>query len=75
MIKGRYVAQIEVNFEYSKDEMKVTLQEVKERLHGEWIKKTITYAMEGIFKGGNVLFEVTTMYADAIQVEEEKTDE
>jgi len=70
MIKGRYVAQIEIDFE-KLDLKKMTLGEVRERLRGEWMPKAVAEAVGGIFHASDADITVTTQYADVYEVTEE----
>lgn len=68
MIKGRYVAQIEVDFE--KENPRVSAAEMQDRLRGEWIQTAVKQAVRLIFDEKTVI-AVTTQYADVYEVGEE----
>lgn len=67
MIKGRYVAQVEVEFE--KETAKVPVDEMRDRLRGEWIQTAVEQVVRGIFDKQAVI-TVTTQYADVYEGEE-----
>lgn len=68
MLKGRYVALVEVDFKC--EEFEVDVKELSQRFHGEWMEKTMAAAIGRMFKrvGGSV--KVTRHYADLIETEE-----
>lgn len=68
MIKGRYVAQIEVDFKY--DGYNAEYKTVHDRIYGEWINRSITAAVMGVFGGGNPLVAVTKQYAEVAEIKE-----
>lgn len=73
MIKGRYVCQVEVDFEYDRRELRqVPFPEVHDRITGEWIDKTVSEAIASIFHSGNPKITVTKQYADVYEVEGEQ---
>lgn len=68
MINGRYVAQIEVDFE--KEDSRVPVAEMRDRLRGEWINRAVEEAVRRIFDEKAVI-AVTTQYADVYEVSDE----
>lgn len=64
MIKGRYVCQVEVDFQYDNQEKKIMYKELRDRLYGEWINTAISEAVEEVFYGGNPRIIVTRMLGD-----------
>lgn len=71
MIKGRYVAQIEVDFE--KEDSRVPVAEMRDRLRGEWIHWAVEVAVRRIFDKKAVI-AVTTQYADVYEATEGETE-
>lgn len=67
MIKGRYVCQIEVNFVYDEEKLKIEYGELCDRLMGDWMEKTFQSKTEEIFESGNPKIIVTRQYADIVQ--------
>ena len=70
MIKGRYVAQIEVDFEYDSKQPKITFDELHERVHGGWLDDVVGKAVGEIFSSGKPRIVVTRQYADVVEKEE-----
>lgn len=70
MIKGRYVCQIEADFEYDSKSLKIGYPELRDRVTGEWLKKMIGEAVKDIFFSGNPKIKVTKQYADVYEVKE-----
>ena len=68
MIKGRYVAQIEVDFEYAG--ANASYEEIHERLHGDWIAVATERAIFNIFSTGKPKITVTKQYANVVEDEE-----
>ena len=50
---------------------KMTLDEVRERVCGEWMSKAVAEAVGCIFHASDADITVTTQYADVYEVEEE----
>ena len=62
MIKGRYVAQIDIDFQYDGD--KEDYEMIHEMTHGEWLDNEIVKAVSGIFNSdGEHSVIVTKKYA------------
>ena len=72
IVKGRYVAQVEVDFEYGRRDLRVPFPELRDRLTGEWIDKIVAEAIAGIFYSGNPKTTVTKQYVDVYEVEGEQ---
>lgn len=73
IVKGRYVAQVEVDFEYDRRDLRqVPFPEVHDRLTGEWIDKIVAEAIASIFHSGNPKITVTKQYVDVYEVEGEQ---
>ncbi len=69
-VKGRYVAQVEVDFEYDNCVLRTTsFSEVNERIKGEWIDKVVSETIADIFHSGNPKITVTKQYADVYEVQ------
>lgn len=70
MIKGRYVAQIEVDFQYSGD--KVDYKTVYDRIHGDWIDNTVEEAIGKVFRSDKhePVIKITKQYADVTEIKE-----
>lgn len=73
MLKGRYVALVEVDFKCEMSQIEVDSEELNERFHGEWMEKTMATVIGQMFKGVNGSVKVTRQYADLVEVGE--TDE
>lgn len=71
MIKGRYVAQIEVDFAY--EGQKACYPEIHDRLHGEWIDKAIREAVGEIFYGSVNSITLTKQYVDVTEIKEDES--
>ena len=71
-LKGRYVAQIEVDFEY--DGQRTSYRRVHDRIHGEWIDNAIKDQIRKIFVSDNrePKIIVTKQYADVTELQEEE---
>lgn len=70
-VKGRYVAQVEINFEIDEDEEGLLpFDEMHEKLTVRFTPMLKAYIEEGF--DGSV--EVTQMYADVWRVEDERHD-
>lgn len=69
MIKGRYVAQIEADFKTQ--DTNISLQELKGRLHGDWIDNNIMNLLSEMFDSGDfkAVVTVTKTYADVYETE------
>ena len=67
MIKGRYVCQIEVDFEYDEEKLKIYYGDLCDRLMSDWMEQTFTAKVEGIFESGNPKITVTRQYADIVE--------
>lgn len=74
MLKGRYVALVEVDFKCEESQIEVDAKELNERFHGEWMEKTMAKVIGQMFKGVHGSVKVTRQYADLVEVEGE-TDE
>ena len=73
MIKGRYVALVEVDFKCKESQIEIDAKELNERFHGEWMEKTMATVIGQMFKGVHGSVKVTRQYADLVEVGE--TDE
>lgn len=71
MIKGRYVAQIEVDFVYDSKQPKITFDELHERVHGGWLDGVVGKAVGEIFYSGDPKITVTRQYADVVEGEDQ----
>lgn len=71
MLKGRYVALVEVNFKYEESQIEIDAKELNERFHGEWMEKTMATVIGQMFKGAHGSVQVTRQYADLVEVEGE----
>ena len=69
MIKGRYVAQIEADF--ATNGTNISLQELKDRLHGDWVDNNIMNLLSEIFDSRDfkAVVTVTKTYADVYETE------
>lgn len=72
IIKGRYVCQIEVNFEYDEDELNIEYGKLYDKFMSDWMERTVQKQVEEIFEGGNLEIIVTRQYADIVRKEEEE---
>jgi len=70
MIKGRYVCQVEVDFEYDEDKLNITYGEVCDRLMSDWMERAFQARIAEIFKGGDANITVTRQYADIVEGEQ-----
>lgn len=70
MITGRYVAQIEVDFQYDSKQPKITFKELEDRVHGGWLDDVVGKAVGEIFLSGHPKITVTRQYADVVEKEE-----
>lgn len=69
--KGRYVAQIEIDFTADLDSLnKVTFAELSDRMRNGWMERTVSLALETVVKGSYGEITVTPQYADVYEVEE-----
>lgn len=69
--KGRYVAQIEIDFTVDLDSLnKVTFAEMSDRMHNGWMERTVANALKTIIKGSYGAVTVTPQLADMYEVEE-----
>lgn len=69
--KGRYVAQIEIDFTADLDSLnKVTFAEMSDRMHNGWMERTVASVLETIIKGSYGAVTVTPQLADMYEVEE-----
>lgn len=71
MIKGRYVAQIEIDFSYHSNPSKSEFEFSYDKLHSDWMEKAIKYHLNEIFYGGNTQIKVTKQLADIYKVGDE----
>ena len=70
--KGRYVAQIEIDFDFKRTEEMLPLEEIKEKTFGGWLTDEIKDVIEGeIMDNRYGKTTVTQQYADMYEVEEE----
>ncbi len=68
MIKGRYVCQVEVDFEYDEKDLKIKYAELHDRVMGDWINHAMQEAVVEVFKGMDSGFiTVTKQFADITQ--------
>ena len=70
MLKGRYVALVEVDFKCEESQIEVDVKELNERFHGEWMEKTMATVIGQMFKGVKGSVKVTRHYSDLIETEE-----
>ena len=70
MIKGCYVAQIEVAFQYAGKEGDYKM--MYDRMHSEWLDTTIEELVSEVFKGGIIDITVTKQYGDVTEIKENK---
>ena len=71
MLKGRYVALVEVDFKCEESQIEVDSEELNERFHGEWMEKTMaTVIGKQMFAGVHGSVKVTRQYADLVEVGE-----
>lgn len=70
MLKGRYVALVEVDFECEESQIEIDAKELNERFHGEWMEKTMAAVIGKMFKGVGGSVKVTRQYADLIETED-----
>ena len=70
--KGRYVAQIEIDFTANLDSLnKVTFAEMSDRMHNGWMERTVANVLETIIKGSYGAVTVTPQFADVYEVEDD----
>lgn len=70
--KGRYVAQIEMDFTADLDSLnKVSFAELSDRMRNGWMERTVSNALKTIVKGSYGEITVTPQFADVYEVEEE----
>lgn len=70
--KGRYVAQIEIDFTADLDSLnKVTYAEMSDRMHNGWMERTVASVLETIIKGSCGAVTVTPQFADVYEVEDD----
>lgn len=69
--KGRYVAQIEIDFTADLDSLnKVSFAELSDRMRNGWMERTVANVLETIIKGSHGAITVTPQLADVYEVEE-----
>lgn len=72
MIKGRYVAQIEIDFSYmsgARPQSESGLNTFRERLGDVWMEKAIKHYLRKIFQGGETDIKVTRQLSDIYETE------
>lgn len=70
--KGRYVAQIEIDFTADLDSLnKVTFAELNDRMRNGWMERTVSHALETVVKGSYGEITVTPQYADVYEVDDD----
>ena len=70
--KGRYVAQIEIDFTADLDSLnKVTFAEMSDRMHNGWMERTVANVLETIIKGSHGAVTVTPQFSDVYEVEDD----
>lgn len=67
MLKGRYVAQVEVDFQCEESQIEIDAKELCERMHGGWMEKTMAEVIGQMFKGVNGSVKVTQQHADLLE--------
>lgn len=69
--KGRYVAQIEIDFTADLDSLnKVSFAELSDRMHNGWMEQTVASVLGPIVEGSHGAVTVTPQYSDVYEVEE-----
>jgi hypothetical protein len=68
MIKGRYVAQIEVDFQYTGKDGDYKM--MHDRIQSEWLDNTIAELVSKVFVGGTSAITVTKQYGDVTETKE-----
>ena len=68
--KGRYVAQIEIDFDIEKNEGMLTFEEIKKKTVGGELTDAISDVIVGEVIDGYGTVTVTQQYADMYEVEE-----
>lgn len=63
MIEGKYIAQVEVNFEYDGELFGITFEELNERVTKGWLDRRIGEQIEQIFGEDNAKIIITRMTA------------
>ncbi len=71
MIKGRYVALVEVDFRCKESQIKLDTKELRERMNGGWMEEAVSKMVGAIFKGVRGTVKATRQYADLVEVEDE----
>lgn len=70
--KGRYVAQIEMDFTADLDSLnKVSFAELSDRMRNGWMERTVSNALKTIVKGSYGAVTVTPQLADVYEVEDD----
>ena len=70
--KGRYVAQIEIDFTADLDSLnKVTFAELSDRMRNGWMERTVSNALKTIVKGSYGEITVTPQLADVYEVDDD----
>ena len=70
MLKGRYVALVEVDFKCEESQIEIDAKELCERMHGGWMEKAMAEVIGQIFEGVQGTVKVKRQYADLIETEE-----
>ncbi len=73
MIKGRYVAQIVVDFSYDK-KPEETYKRLQERFNSDWIENALAFWMKRIFNNGKPQIKVTRQLVDVVRSDEDATN-
>lgn len=70
--KGRYVAQIEIDFTADLDSLnKVSFAELSDRMRNGWMERTVSIALETVVKGSYGEITVTPQLADVYEVDDD----
>ena len=70
MIKGRYVCQVEVDFEYDEEILELDYDNMRDRVMSDWMERTFTAKTEEIFAHGCPKITITRQYADITRIAE-----
>lgn len=68
-IKGKYVAQVEIEFDFERTPYMCPLSESREKICGGWFTEQIAHMIEEEIDLGKV--NVTQLYADIYEIEED----
>jgi len=73
MVKGRYVAQVEIDFCYKGNAS--TCDEIRERMNNGWLDNTIKEQVEHIVDYSDHHVRVTRIFANIIDATEENEND